>query len=173
MALRRIELYGSETLRRPADPVEDIGDEVRALVRDMFETMYDAKGIGLAAPQIGISRRVIVLDVEEESGESNRVALVNPRLATLTAEKGQADGGVPEHSRGGGDRATAGVGRGRRPGPGGDEPCDSRRKASSRAPCSTRSTHLDGVLFIDRLSPLKRQLLLKKYRKLQAEAAEP
>ncbi len=172
MALRRIELYGSEALRRPADPVDDIDDEVRALVRDMFETMYDAKGIGLAAPQIGVSRRVIVLDVEEEAGESNRVALVNPRLASWTAKKDkQTEGclsipGVEAIVR----RPVSVVVDGRDP-----EGRGVRLEAEglfARA-LQHEIDHLDGVLFVDRLSPLKRQLLLKKWRKLQAEAAEP
>ena len=172
MALRTIEIFGSEVLRRPADPVEDIDDEVRALVRDMFETMYDAKGIGLAAPQVGISRRIIVLDVEEESGESNRVALVNPRLASWTAKKDkQAEGclSIPG-VEGIVARPVSVVVDGKDP-----EGCGLRVEAEglfARA-LQHEIDHLDGVLFIDRLSPLKRQLLLKKWRKLQAEAAEP
>lgn len=172
MALRRIELYGSKVLRRPADPVEDIDDEVRALVRDMFETMYDAKGIGLAAPQVGISRRIVVLDVEEESGESNRVALVNPRLESRTAKKDkQAEGclSVPG-VEGIVQRPVSVVVDGM------DQEGRSVRLEAeglfARA-LQHEIDHLDGVLFIDRLSPLKRQLLLKKWRKLQAEAAEP
>ncbi len=172
MALRRIELYGSEVLRRPADPVENIDDEVRALVRDMFETMYDAKGIGLAAPQVGVSRRIIVLDVEEESGEANRVALVNPRLASWTAKKDkQAEGclSIPG-VEGIVQRPVSVVVDARDP-----EGRGVRLEAEglfARA-LQHEIDHLDGVLFVDRLSPLKRQLLLKKWRKLQAETAEP
>ena len=172
MALRTIELYGSEALRRPADPVEDVDDELRALVRDMFETMYDAKGIGLAAPQIGVPLRVIVLDVEEESGESNRWALVNPRLASWTAKKGkQAEGclSIPG-VEGIVERPLSVVVDGKDP-----EGRGVRLEAEglfARA-LQHEIDHLDGVLFIDRLSPLKRQLLLKKWRKLQAAAAQP
>ncbi|MDE0358312.1 MAG: peptide deformylase [Gammaproteobacteria bacterium] len=172
MALRRIELYGSEVLRRPADPVDDVDDKVRALVRDMFETMYDAKGIGLAAPQVGISRRVIVLDVEEESGESNRVALVNPRLTSRTKKKDkQTEGclsipGVEAVVQ----RPVSVVVDGTDP-----EGQGVRLEAEGLLARALQHEidHLDGVLFVDRLSPLKRQLLLKKWRKLQAEAAEP
>ena len=172
MALRTIELYGSEVLRRPAEPVEDIDDDVRALVRDMFETMYDAKGIGLAAPQVGVSRRVVVLDVEEESGEPNHVALVNPRLVNWTAKKEkQAEGclSIPG-VEGIVARPASVVVEGKDP-----EGCSVRMQAEglfARA-LQHELDHLDGVLFIDRLSPLKRQLLVKKYKKLQAEAAEP
>ena len=172
MALLEIKLLGSEVLRRPADPVQDIDDEVRALVRDMFDTMYDAKGIGLAGPQVGVSRRIIVLDVEEESGESNRVALVNPRLAGRAGKKEkQAEGclSIPG-LEGIVARPNSVVVEGRDP-----EGRDVRVEAEglfARA-LQHEIDHLDGVLFIDRLSPLKRQLLLKKWRKLRAEAAEP
>ncbi len=88
MALRTIELYGSEVLRRPAQPVEQIDDDVRALIRDMFETMYDAKGIGLAAPQVGVSRRVVVLDVEEESGRVEPRGAGKPPAGELDGEEG-------------------------------------------------------------------------------------
>ncbi len=172
MALREIELYGSKVLRRPADPVEDIDDEARALVRDMFETMYDAKGIGLAAPQVGVSRRVIVLDVREESGASNRVALLNPRLASWNTRKDKQTEGclsIPG-LEGVVERPVSVVVDGQDP--------DGRSLRVEAEGLFARALqhemdHLDGVLFIDRLSPLKRQLLLKKWRKLRAEATGP
>ena len=172
MALRTIELYGSEVLRRQAKPVEEIDDDVRALIRDMFETMYDAKGIGLAAPQVGVSRRVVVLDVEEESSESKRVALVNPRLVSWTAKKEKQTEGclsIPG-VEGIVARPVSVMVEGRDP-----EGHGVRMQAEglfARA-LQHELDHLDGVLFIDRLSPLKRQLLLKKWKKLQAEATEP
>ena len=170
MALRGIEVYGSEVLRRPADPVDDIDDDVRALIRDMFETMYEAKGIGLAAPQVGVSRRVIVLDVAEESGESNRVALVNPRVVSSAARtEKEAEGclsipgveGVVARPKSVVVDATDPGGRGVR----------LEAEGLFARALQHEIDHLDGVLFIDRLSPLKRQLLLKKWRKLEAEAA--
>ncbi len=172
MALRRIELYGSEALRRPADPVEDVDDEVRALVRDMFETMYDARGIGLAAPQVGVSRRVIVLDVEEEPGASNRLTLVNPRLVDRTSRKDKQTEGclsIPG-VEGVVERPVSVVVDG--------EDVEGRSVRVEADGLFARALqheidHLDGVLFVDRLSPLKRQMLLKKWRKLQAEPAEP
>ena len=172
MALLGIKLLGSEVLRRPADPVEEIDDEVRALVDDMFDTMYDAKGIGLAGPQVGVSRRVIVLHVEEESGPPNRVALVNPRVASRAAKKEKLAEGclsIPG-VEGIVARPVSVVVEGMDP-----EGRDVRVEAEglfARA-LQHEIDHLDGVLFIDRLSPLKRQLLLKKWRKLQAEAAAP
>ena len=112
------------------------------------------------------------LDVEEESGESNRVALVNPRLASWTAKKDKRTEGclsIP------GVEAIV-----QRPASvvvDGSDP-EGRSVRIEAEGLFARALqheidHLDGVLFVDRLSPLKRQLLLKKWRKLQAEAAEP
>ena len=87
MPLLKIELLGSDVLRRHADPVEKPGAEFEPLIADMFETMYDARGIGLAAPQIGISRRLIVIDVNDEGGkELGPVALFNPRVVEAGAD---------------------------------------------------------------------------------------
>ena len=87
MALLEIKKFGCPTLRRKARPVEAITDEVRTLVDDMFETMYAAEGIGLAAPQVGLSLRVVVLDVSPGDPEAEATALINPELS-------QAEGAV-------------------------------------------------------------------------------
>ncbi|HSH76805.1 MAG TPA: peptide deformylase, partial [Longimicrobiales bacterium] len=86
MAVREIRLLGDPVLRTEADEVAVFDDELRALVRDMFETMYRAEGIGLAAPQIGRSTRVIVVDLRREDAEDEPMALVNPRLAWHSPE---------------------------------------------------------------------------------------
>ena len=172
MALRTIELYGSDALRRPAEPVSAVDDQVRALIRDMFETMYDAKGIGLAAPQVGVSLRLIVLDVEEETGEKNRVALINPRLVNWSGKKAKLAEGclsIPG-VEGIVERPVSVIVEGKDP--------EGRALRLEAGDLFARALqheidHLDGVLFIDRLSPLKRQLLIKKWKKLKAEAAEP
>ena len=95
MAIREIEILGSDVLRREADPIpaEEINDDLRDLVDDMFETMYHADGVGLAAPQIGISRRLLVVDVpgpEDEDGKGagrRRLALVNPRVVESSKDR--------------------------------------------------------------------------------------
>ena len=63
MAVLEIEIMGAKVLREKASPVDTVTDKIRVLIRDMFDTMYDAEGIGLAAPQVGISQRVLVVDV--------------------------------------------------------------------------------------------------------------
>ena len=81
MAVRDIVLLGDPVLRREADEVTSFGAELEELVRDMFETMYHAEGIGLAAPQIGLSQRIIVVDLRREERPDQRIAIVNPTIA--------------------------------------------------------------------------------------------
>lgn len=163
MALLRIETLGADVLRRRADEVPGPDPELGRLIDDMFETMYDARGIGLAAPQVGISKRLIVVDVNEEGTEP--MAILNPVIveqgkATEKQEEGCLSlpgvGGVVERPATcvleGTDRAGNPV----------------RVEAEGMlARCLQHEVdHLDGVLFIDRLSPIKRSMVLRKYRKL-------
>ncbi len=83
MAIYPIRTFGDPVLRTPARPVDEIDDGVRRLVADMIETMYDAPGVGLAAPQIGVSRRVAVFDAHD--GEGARV-LINPEVVETSGE---------------------------------------------------------------------------------------
>jgi peptide deformylase len=166
MPLLNIELLGSEVLRRRADEVAGPDAELSKLIDDMFETMYDAHGIGLAGPQVGISRRVIVVDVNEEG--SHPFALLNPRIVESgqRSEKGEEGclsiPGVSAMVERPMTVVVEGLDRDGKP---------MRMEADGMlARCLQHEIdHLDGVLFIDRIGPLKRNMLLKKYRKLQAE----
>jgi peptide deformylase len=86
VAIREILFLGDPVLREEADEVSSFGDHLRSLVRDMFETMYHAEGIGLAAPQIGVSTRVIVVDLRRENEDDEPMALVNPTLVWASDE---------------------------------------------------------------------------------------
>lgn len=165
MALLKIELLGSEVLRRKADDVDGPGEELDALIADMFETMYAEKGIGLAAPQIGLSKRLVVVDVNDEQGEEmGPFALLNPRIV----ESGTA---LDKHEEG--CLSIPGVtGVVERPwtvtvegltqkG----EPVRIEAEGMLARCLQHEIDHLNGVLFIDRLSPLKRNMVLRKYRK--------
>ncbi|MDQ3389535.1 MAG: peptide deformylase [Gemmatimonadota bacterium] len=162
MARLTIEILGSEVLRRRAKDVEAVDEDLRRLIDDMFETMYHAEGIGLAGPQVGVSRRVIVVDVNEE--ESKPFALVNPRLVESGPEAEKGDEGclsIP------GLTATV-----ERPEWVAVEGLDREGRAvrveggGILARCLQHELdHLDGVLFIDRISPLKRKMLLSKWKK--------
>ncbi len=173
MALREIRLLGDDVLREPAAPVESFDEDLRALAEDMWETMYHADGIGLAAPQIGISKRLIVVhprrsDERAEQEEYEPLALVNPRVVESS---GQTDKEI---------EGCLSI-------PGMEEyverPLDVRVEAQDLdgSPLELKAEgllgralqheidHLDGVLFIDHLSPLKRRLLMKRWRKALAE----
>ena len=169
MALREIRIMGDKVLRERARPVETVTEETHRLVRDMFDTMYDAGGIGLAAPQVGVSQRVLVVDVAEEEGVQHRHALVNPVAAERGGTIEKAVEGclsipgieelVPRPARvvvEGSDTEGAPV----------------RIEADGLLARALQHEidHLDGVLFLDRLSQLKRSLLLRKWRKLRAGA---
>lgn len=165
--VREIRLLGDPVLRRPSDPVPDVDDAVRALVDDLVETMYAADGVGLAAPQVGVSLRVIVVDTREEEGEG-ALALINPRIAEASADTDRAEEGclsIP---------GIADIVE--RPArvvieavdPGGAPVRVEAEGLRARA-LQHEVDHLDGVLFLDRLSALKRKMALQKWRKLRDE----
>jgi peptide deformylase len=166
MAVLKIETLGAEVLRRPAKEIPEIGDDLRLLIDDMFDTMYDAEGIGLAGPQVGVPKRVIVVDVRGEG--TSPFALVNPRVVESSADKEKAEEGclsIPGVSAAVERPARVIV-----------EGLDAnghpvRLEADGLlARCLQHEIdHLDGVLFIDRISPLKRRMLLQKYRRLASE----
>jgi peptide deformylase len=167
MPLLKIETLGSDVLRRRADEVVPPGADagLDGLIADMFETMYDARGIGLAAPQIGLSKRLIVVDVGDESGkELGPFALFNPVVVESGSDvEKQEEGclsipGVTGMVERPCTVVVEGVDRQGNP---------MRIEADAMlARCLQHEIdHLDGVLFIDRMSPLKRNMLLRKYRK--------
>lgn len=166
MALLKIETLGADVLRRRAEQIPTPGPELDRLVDDMFETMYDAHGIGLAAPQVGLGMRLIVVDVHEEGAQ--QMALVDPRIVESGGGKERVEEGclsIPGVT-GSVDRPATCIVEG----------LDPRGQAvrveadGMLARCLQHEIdHLDGVLFIDRLSPIKRSMILKKYRKLAGQ----
>ncbi|HSM60009.1 MAG TPA: peptide deformylase [Longimicrobiales bacterium] len=168
MSVREIVLLGDPILREEAEEVEVFDDSVRALVRDMFETMYHAEGIGLAAPQIGVRKRVLVIDLRRDEQPDALVALVNPRVAwTSDRTEREAEGclsipGIEEVV----ERPAAVRVEGFDPD--GKEVVVEAEDLFSRA-LQHEIDHLDGILFLDRITPLKRRMALKKWRKLREE----
>lgn len=173
MALREIRIFGDPVLRQRAQEVDAFGSDLEELVQDMFETMYHASGIGLAAPQIGLSVRVMVVDVpESEEEEGGKLALVNPRIVEVDAQTERAPEGclsIPglEEIV---ERPASVVVEGRDPG---GAPVKVEASGLLSRALQHEIDHLDGVLFLDRVSALKRRMLLKKWKKAQAEAATP
>jgi peptide deformylase len=164
MTVRKLHLLGSPVLRQRAQAVTQVDDATRHLVDDLFETMRAARGVGLAAPQVGVSQRVAVVDVGDESPPP--LVLINPRIVEFSAETEMAEEGclsIPEIF-GEVERAYTIV----------LEALDRDGKPyrASLAGFKARAVqheidHLDGILFLDRLSAVKRGLLLAKWKKLR------
>lgn len=169
MAIRRIRHLGDEVLRVPGEAVSEFDDDLRALVKDMFETMYHAEGIGLAAPQIGLSLRLCVLDVQDDEGsDAGRLALVNPEIVRTSRQTDKSTEGclsIPGLEEFVTRSAMVTV---RATGPNG-EPIEVEADGLLARALQHELDHLDGILFIDRVSPLKRRILLKKWKKSQEE----
>jgi peptide deformylase len=158
MALRDLHLLGSPVLRTRSKNVEAIDDELRAFIADLFETMDAAKGIGIAANQVGVAQRVAVVDVE-----GHRFAMINPVIRAAEGRSRAEEGclSIPELY---GDvtrpdrivlDATDGQGK----------PFTLEASGMVARCIQHEIDHLDGILFVDHLSPLKRQLLLARYKK--------
>jgi peptide deformylase len=168
MAILEILEFPDPRLRTVAKPVETVDDELRKLIDDMFETMYDAPGIGLAATQVNVHKRLLVLDVSED--QSDPKVFINPEITPLVEECQSYDEGclsVP------GFYETV------------ERPARVRIKALDRdgqpfeeeaegllAVCIQHEIdHLDGKLFVDYVSRLKRDRIRKKLVKVQRQRA--
>ncbi|HEY2944471.1 MAG TPA: peptide deformylase [Vicinamibacteria bacterium] len=163
MALRDIVKWGAPVLHAPSDPVKEIDGTVAALVKDMVETMYAAPGIGLAAPQIGVPLRVIVIDLSVGEEKGRLITVVNPELVERDGEQRQEEGCLSVPGFGGTPVRPARVvvkGLDLE----GKERVYTATDLLARAFCH-EIDHIDGLLFVDRLTPLKRDLLKRKLRK--------
>jgi len=165
MALREVLKFPDKRLREISKPITEITDEIRALAEDMCDVMYDEPGIGLAAPQVGVPFRLIVVDTEwnREDGERNPLILVNPEISEHEGEITWTEGclSVPdfeaEVERSQRVRLVAQDLEG--------QEVDIIADELSAVCFQHEVDHLDGVLFIDRISRLKRNLYVKKRKK--------
>lgn len=161
--IRRILHHPDERLRRKAESVREVTDEIRALIADMAETMYSAPGIGLAAIQIGVARRVVVIDLSEERDQLQ--ALINPEIYETEGEQILEEGclsvpGIFEPvTRAGHVKVRALDAHGR--------PFELDASGLLASCIQHEIDHLDGKLFVDRLSRLKQQRIRKKLEKHQ------
>jgi peptide deformylase len=157
-----VRILGDPILREKAAPVAQVSDQTRQLIRDMFETMYAEEGVGLAAPQVGVSERIIVVDPHND--EIAAFALINPEIVETSKETEKGEEGclsIPG-LRDLVERSVRVVVRGTTP------EGEQRELDLHGLPARIiqhEVDHLDGVLFFDRLSPLKRKLLLAKWQK--------
>ena len=163
--LREIVKYPDPVLEKPGKPVTEFNDELAKLVEDMFESMYAAKGIGLAAPQIGLSKRLTVIDVSFQERPEDRIVLVNPEIVHREGKQYEEEGclSLPEIrekvSRAARVRVKAQDLKGKWFELEGEE-------LLARA-FQHEIDHLDGILFFRRVSALKRDLILRRIRKMQ------
>lgn len=165
MTLKPLVLLPDPVLRKKSDPLERVDDEIRTLADDMLETMYDAPGIGLAAIQIGIPRRMLVIDCAKEDEEKAPMVFINPEIVERSDERAIYEEGclsIPDY--------YAEV---ERPAEVTVEYTDRDGKAQQvkadglLATCLQHEIdHLNGVLFIDHISKLKRDMVVKKFTKL-------
>jgi peptide deformylase len=170
MSIRPIVKYGDPVLNAAARPVETIDARVHALFEDMVATMYAAPGIGLAAPQIGVPLRVIVIDLSVGEDEKQLIRLVNPEILERSGEQKHEEGCLSIPGFGGSPvRPARVVARGLDPE--GRERVYEAEELLARAFCH-EIDHIDGLLFVDRLSPLKRDLMKRKLRKRVREGWE-
>ena len=170
MSLLRIHHYPDPVLKQRAVPVTSFDAGLRELASDMLDTMYAAPGVGLAAPQVGISRRLIVLDCSAKDEERQPLVAVNPEIVVREGECCEEEGclSVPEY--------YANVVRSERIRVRFQDLEGTEREVAADglwAICFQHEIdHLDGILFVDRLSPLKRGLFRKKYQKIIEQRQE-
>jgi len=165
MALLKIVTWPDPILEVPAEPVTQFDDDLKRLVGDMFETMYAAPGVGLAAVQVGISKRLFVMDCSGGKDPSQRIALINPEVLAVEGNQNGEEGCLSF--------------------PGIFTPVERSLRAVVRAQdlngnefeidgmeltarCMLHETdHCDGIVFLDKMSPIKREIVKRKIRKLQ------
>ncbi len=168
---RNILLHPDPRLKKTAAPVDDLSDELRVLADDMLETMYDAPGIGLAAPQVGILQRLVVLDcVKGEQEKPRPLIMFNPEIIASSDDTSVYEEGclsIPDQFADVTRPAEVDV---RWIDRDGNEQTETF--TGLWATCAQHEIdHLDGKLFIDYLKPLKRQMITRKMVKLKRELA--
>ncbi len=167
--IRSILIHPDPRLKKLCEPVGEITSDLRNLAADMLETMYDAPGIGLAAPQVGVTKRVIVMDCIKD-GPAEPIVLINPQVLwssedTTTYEEGCLS--IPDQYAEVKRPAEVQVRWTDLEGS-----VQERQFAGLWATCVQHEIdHLDGKLFIDYLGPLKRQMITRKMEKLKRERA--
>jgi peptide deformylase len=159
-----IVLYGDPVLETPAEPVTEFNDDLKKLVDDMFESMYAAHGVGLAAPQIGISKRITVIDVTFKENPDARLVLINPEIIGREGKQNGQEGclSLPDFRE---NVSRANVVTVRAQDAEGNWFEKTGDDLLARA-FSHEIDHLNGRLFISHVSALKRDLIKRKIKKL-------
>jgi peptide deformylase len=157
--------YPDPVLARPGAPVTVFDPALKKLVAEMFESMYAAQGIGLAAPQIGLSQRITVIDVSFKKEPKDKLVLINPKVVETTGKQVEEEGclSLPDIREKVARAAWVKVKAQNEHG----EWFEVEGEELLARALLHEIDHLDGVLFIDRISRLKRELVLRRIKKLQ------
>ena len=168
MSIKPIITVPNEVLKKISDPIEKVGDNEKQLVKDLFETMYDSNGIGLAAVQVGILKRILVIDVSTKEEKKNPLCFINPVIKKISDEKSVYEEGclsIPD--------TFIEI---ERPKICEVEYVDINGKIKTQKFDGLLSTcvqheinHLDGKLIIDHLSKLKKDMIIKKISKIKKD----
>ena len=163
----KIVKYPEPVLQQPGEKVSEFNDELRQFVSDLFETMYASQGIGLAAQQVGVPKRVTVIDLSMGKEPAQKLTLINPEIVTSEGRQYEEEGclSFPEIREKIVRAAKVHI---RAQNEAGEWFEMDGEELLARA-FQHEFDHLDGILFTQRMSALKRSLCLRKIRKLQAE----
>jgi peptide deformylase len=162
--IRPIVKYPTESLAHKSDVITDFDDEIKKLAEDMLETMYAAPGIGLAAPQVGVNRRLIVIDLTAGETTGHQMILVNPEIVEESGLQKEEEGCLSLPG------LTAVVRRPQKVLVKANDLDGNLVEIEGEGLLARvlyhEIDHLEGILYLDRISPLKRDLLKRKIRKL-------
>jgi peptide deformylase len=163
MAVMEIKKYPAKVLKQKALPVETLDRELQLLIDDMVETMYAAPGVGLAAPQVGVSKRLAVIDVSTKDEEMPLLVLINPECIEREGEIEFEEGclSIPEFT----SRVTRAEKVRVRAMDREGKPIEIEAGGLLAIALQHEIDHLDGMLFIDRISPIKREFFRKRVKK--------
>ena len=168
MAVLPILTYPNPVLKTAALPVLEVNDEIRKLVEDMAETMYDAPGVGLAANQIGVLKRIFVIDIADEDEPSDLITFINPEIVEMDGEQVFSEGclSFPGASE---DIKRAATVKVRALGADG-QPFELEADGLLAVAIQHENDHLNGVLMIDKVGSLKKRKISRQVQKAVAEA---
>lgn len=170
MALMDVVYYGDPRLERVSEPITEVTPELRRLVRDMFETMYFTNGVGLSAPQVGVNKRLLVIDTSGGEDRNKQVVLLNPVILEQTGEQRGQEGclsfpGFYASVTRANQVKVRGVGLD-------GKPAEVEGTELLARALLHEIDHLDGILFIQRMKKADREAILKKLKKQPIQKKE-
>jgi peptide deformylase len=157
-------IYGDPALRRRSEEVTEFGPELQPLLDRMYEVMYEEEGVGLAAPQVGVNQRIMIMDVAISEEERHTGELINPEILETRGTQKGSEGclsipGLREDVTRDDWLRVRGVNRD-------GEPVEFEAEGLLSRAVQHEVDHLNGILFIDRLNPIRRKLLVRKLKQI-------